>query len=858
MANDIKILENTRVGEGFVPSRYLRPGENEYYLRDEQLRSLGKEPLSFRPLSASELEVLVRNNNTCRDWSLFLVRDPFHPELLRNNIFFGLVRISRLEPATLEHHDFSTTTGIYNSLVIACDIGDNCAISDCAYLSHYIIDDHCILINNAELQVSNHAKFGNGIVMESEEESVRITLDVMNENGGRWIYPFNGMLPADAWLWAKFRDRDALMERFAEMTNTKFDRRLGRYGIIGRDSVLKHNRIIKDVCIGESAYIKGSNKLKNLTINSKTEAPTQIGEGVELVNGILGYGCRVFYGCKAVRFVMCDNSALKYGARLIHSVLGENSTVSCCEILNNLIFPAHEQHHNTSFLIASLIKGQSNLAAGATIGSNHNSRAPDGEIEAGRGFWPGLCTSVKHSSRFASFCLLSKSDYKHELDIRFPFCLVDNDETNGRLMLAPAWWWHSNTYALMRNEKKFKERDKRIDKRIQFIYSPFAPDTMTEILASLAILEYATGKAAIEWLANNEDNRRLFGNKILDLVNELGLHISQKIEAENTKKRSNESAQRPYLENLDIHNPNNTGIRKLGALILAGQNDPLPFEVYVKGFENSARQQIVLKPCRARASYREILLWFSVTTLLPTLLTELDKIDDLAEPDEIFESISLCIGLESKELGERKNCQHKAELQEPPEIEWDNMGGFLVQHSKLEDLIERIETGSIQSWDELHCEYQRLSLEYEKDARVFAWAILGYLSLDPEKASAVNVAIARRDASDLEASNLDASDLEERWPKPTLSQLISSLEEAKELSCTIAQRVYATRAKDWTNPFRKTTFRNENEQLAVYGRIEENTAIKAVYHEMEDIRHEIDRLTNRLQASVPKVPHPQD
>jgi len=115
----------------------------------------------------------------------------------------------------LEHHDFSTTTGIYNSLVIACDIGDNCAISDCAYLSHYIIDDHCILINNAELQVSNHAKFGNGIVMESEEESVRITLDVMNENGGRWIYPFNGMLPADAWLWAKFRDRDALMERFA-------------------------------------------------------------------------------------------------------------------------------------------------------------------------------------------------------------------------------------------------------------------------------------------------------------------------------------------------------------------------------------------------------------------------------------------------------------------------------------------------------------------------------------------------------------------------------------------------------------------------------------------------------------------
>ena len=85
-----------------------------------------------------------------------------------------------------------------------------------------------------------------------------------------------------------------------------------------------------------------------------------------MVNGIVGLGCHVFYGCKAVRFVMGNNTKLKYGARLIHSFLGDNSTVSCCEILNNLIFPAHEQHHNNSFLIASLVMGQSNMAAGAT------------------------------------------------------------------------------------------------------------------------------------------------------------------------------------------------------------------------------------------------------------------------------------------------------------------------------------------------------------------------------------------------------------------------------------------------------------------------------------------------------------
>ena len=58
---------------------------------------------------------------------------------------------------------------------------------------------------------------------------------------------------------------------------------------------------------------------------------------------------------------MGDHCNLKCGARLINSVLGDNSTVSCCEMLSNLIFPGHEQHHNNSFLIAACIKGQSNM-----------------------------------------------------------------------------------------------------------------------------------------------------------------------------------------------------------------------------------------------------------------------------------------------------------------------------------------------------------------------------------------------------------------------------------------------------------------------------------------------------------------
>ncbi|MEJ7685166.1 MAG: hypothetical protein WKG06_46435 [Segetibacter sp.] len=68
---------------------------------------------------------------------------------------------------------------------------------------------------------------------------------------------------------------------------------------------------MKDVWIGTDAYLKGANKLKNLTINSGPEGKSQIGEGCEIVNGIIGFGCRAFYGVKAVRFVMAQSFSIK-------------------------------------------------------------------------------------------------------------------------------------------------------------------------------------------------------------------------------------------------------------------------------------------------------------------------------------------------------------------------------------------------------------------------------------------------------------------------------------------------------------------------------------------------------------------
>jgi hypothetical protein len=192
---------------------------------------------------------------------------------------------------------------------------------------------------------------------------------------------------------------------------------------------------------------------------------------------------------------MGTNTQLKYGARLINSYLGDNSTISCCEVLNSLIFPGHEQHHNNSFLCAATVQGQSNMAAGATIGSNHNSRAADGELVAGRGFWPGLCVSIKHNSTFASYTLLAKGDFQYELNIPIPFSLVSNSLDNKELHIMPGYWFSYNLYALARNSEKYVDRDRRMDKSIYLEYDFLAPDTINEMTRGLGILESSVGHA---------------------------------------------------------------------------------------------------------------------------------------------------------------------------------------------------------------------------------------------------------------------------------------------------------------------------------------------------------------------------
>jgi len=723
------------LGYGFVAKEYIPKGKNEYYLRNIQNRS----GIKYRKLTDAEIKALERNANSSDDWSKVLVASVFNPNLIKNCSFYGLVRIGNLESYFVEFNNLRMPVGLYNSTIISCDIGNNVAIDNVAFMSHYIIGDDVILVNINELAVTDHSKFGNGVLKDGEKESVRVWIEICNENAGRSVLPFNRMQAGDAWLWSKHRADDKLLEKFKQFTDERFDTQRGYYGKIGARTVIKNCKIIKDTWIGSDAYLKGANKIKNITINSNSDAKSQIGEGCEIVNGIIGYGCRIFYGVKAVRFVMGDNSQLKYGARLINSYLGDNSTISCCEVLNSLIFPAHEQHHNNSFLCASTVLGQSNMAAGATIGSNHNSRGADGELLAGRGFWPGLCVSLKHNSKFASYTIIAKGDFPAELNIPLPFALVSNDVSNDKLVVMPGYWFMYNMYALARNADKYVGRDKRIDKSLTIEYDYLAPDSVNEMMDALQLFKQLTATA---WATKNQKT------------------ISEK-----------------------------ELLKKGEALLEAKADATNGLEIFAPDFENSKRKTELVKVPEAYHIFKEMIVYYGIQQLL--LFIENKKINSWQKLLKVLPAKSV-------------------------RTAWKNVGGQLIPEPAITALMKNIRNEKINSWDEVHDFYKRKSNDYAADKFRHAFAaMLEVLQLTPKK-----------------------------FTKKLFLQLLENAVTTKEWICT---GIYASRAKDYANPFRTMLYETEQEMEKVVGKLSENSFIKQQQEELNQFTQQVEAIITQYK-----------
>jgi hypothetical protein len=105
-----------------------------------------------------------------------------------------------------------------------------------------------------------------------------------------------------------------------------------------------------------------------------------------------------------------------------------------------------------------------------------------------------LAIALKHNSKFASFNLISKGNYPAEIHNPMPFSLLGNDEASGGLLIIAGYWFQYNMYALARNAWKFDKRDVRTNKNMLLEYDFLAPDTVSELIEGIKLMESWVGQ----------------------------------------------------------------------------------------------------------------------------------------------------------------------------------------------------------------------------------------------------------------------------------------------------------------------------------------------------------------------------
>jgi bifunctional N-acetylglucosamine-1-phosphate-uridyltransferase/glucosamine-1-phosphate-acetyltransferase GlmU-like protein len=399
----------------------------------------------WRSLTNAEISQLIQQNNSADDWNDISVVRTFSVLNIHNCHFHGKVNIE-----------------------------DNVVMSNVLHIANYHIGSNTRISNIGTLTFT--------------EEHYGYPLELCNEDGRFQAVAIPEMNSTDVFQ-CLYTGNPAMFEHEAPTE---------KQGYIGTHCTIENVTAIRNVHIDAFAELSGCCEIEHAWISSSEEEPSRIGSAVILRNAILNKGAHIDSRAYLANVLVGQQVSIAEGARVYQSAVGDNSHISGCELGHSFLYPCHEQHHSNSFLIAAHIQGQSNIAAGATLGSNHNGRKNDVDLVAGRGFWPGLCSSLAFPCSFAPYTLVAKGAYPRPLHIPFAFSLINNNVQENCLEIMPAFWWMHNAYAMMRNEWKYQNRDKRKTYTQYYDYKPLAPDTIHIVMENHRLLtRHLAGEAEL-------------------------------------------------------------------------------------------------------------------------------------------------------------------------------------------------------------------------------------------------------------------------------------------------------------------------------------------------------------------------
>jgi hypothetical protein len=434
----------------------------------------------IRPLTDDEIDRLTAGGNRCADWSRILVSEAFRTVCIVRSTFAGdcVLGVMRGEAVPVEE-TVSLPSGIYDSTIVDCEIGDSCLVTNAAVVSNYILRDGCVVFDTGSLTASAECLFGNG-----REIAIGI------ETGGREVISYAEITIPVAAAVATRRGDPAFLEEYAEFVKSYMDSCRAPFGVVERGGVIRHTAGIEDVYLGEGGVIDGATVVKNVTILSTPEERTGIRHGAYVRNSCLQYGCDVTSMAIVDDSVLTEHSHVERHGKVTQSIIGPNTGVAEGEVTASLIGPFVGFHHQAMLIAALWPEGKGNVGYGANVGSNHTSKAPDQEIWCGEGFFFGLGVNVKFPSDFtgAPYGLIATAVDTLPQKVEFPFALINKPMRAldgippAYNEIFPGWVLSDNLYTVLRNEGKYKKRNKA--RRTEFVFDVFRRDIVGMMVAA--------------------------------------------------------------------------------------------------------------------------------------------------------------------------------------------------------------------------------------------------------------------------------------------------------------------------------------------------------------------------------------
>jgi len=431
--------------------------------------------MQYRALSDDEIVHLEQNGCQAESWKKILVKDGFEPSRISQTRFSGEVRLGIFSKQVNLYEQVAHPTGVYNSHIVNCTIGDDALISGVRYLVNYNIEDGVVLDHVSTIIVTGESTFGNGTEIE-----------VFNEGGGRELQIYDQLSAQVAYMLVAYRHAPSFVKSLSDMITKYVQDCKSSQGTIEKGARVINCGDLKNVHIGPDARLEGCLRLEEGTVASSRHDPVFIGAGVIARNFIIQSGSKVDSGS------LLANCFVGQGVQIGKQFSAENSAFFAnCEGFHGeacSVFagPYSVTHHKSTLLIAGMFSFYN--AGSGTNQSNHMYKL--GPVHQGfleRGSKTGSFSYLLWPSRAGAFNVIVGKHYANFDTSDLPFSYVLED--NGKTILIPAI--NLFTVGTRRDSKKWPTRDRRKDpEKYDLIhFDLFSPYVMGKISRGIHVLK---------------------------------------------------------------------------------------------------------------------------------------------------------------------------------------------------------------------------------------------------------------------------------------------------------------------------------------------------------------------------------